>query len=83
VMSVVSELIHRLGGPGAVALWCSSFITGDAVTAWGLRDNIPWRWRSRVNAMVKARSIRLTAAERERLFLYFKPEASHDPLPRR
>jgi hypothetical protein len=68
-MSVVSELVRKLGGPKAVALWCSSFITGDGVTAWGLRDNIPWRWRSRVNAMAKARGIRLTAAEQERLLL--------------
>jgi hypothetical protein len=72
-MSVVSQLIHKLGGPGAVALWCGSFITGDAVTAWGLRDNIPWKWRSRVSAMAKARGIRLTAAEREHLSLDFIP----------
>jgi hypothetical protein len=72
-MSVVSELVGKLGGPGAVALWCGSFIHGDAVTAWGLRDNIPWKWRNRVRAMAKARGIRLTPAEQEHLSLDFIP----------
>jgi hypothetical protein len=72
-MSVVNDLIHKLGGPAAVALWCGSFITGDAVTAWGLRDSIPWKWRGRVTAMAKARGIRLTPAEREHLSLDFIP----------
>jgi hypothetical protein len=72
-MSIVQELIHKLGGPGAVAHWCGSFIHGNAVTAWGLRDNIPWKWRGRINAMAKARGIRLTPAEREHLSLNFIP----------
>jgi len=72
-MSVVNDLVHKLGGPGAVALWCGSFITGDAVTAWGLRDNIPWKWRSRVKAMAKSRGVKLTAAELEHLSLEFIP----------
>jgi len=72
-MSVVSELVNKLGGPGAVARYCGSFIHGDAVTAWGLRDNIPWKWRSRVKAMAKARGIKLTPAEQEHLSLDFIP----------
>lgn len=72
-MAVVRNLIRKLGGPGTVALWCGDYITGDAVTAWGRRDVIPWQWRTRLKAMADARGIRLNAAEQKAISLDFKP----------
>lgn len=69
-----AELVQKLGGPKAVAIWCGSHITGDAVTAWGLRNNIPWRWRSRIKALAQQRGVRLTAAEQKIISLDFQPE---------
>ena len=71
--SAVSKLVLRLGGPSAVAVGCGSHITGDAVTAWGLRNNIPWKWRSRIEAMADARGIQLNAAEQKIISLDFEP----------
>ncbi len=72
-MTVVSNLVHKLGGPAVVARWCGSFITGDAVTAWGARDQIPWRWRTQIKAMADARGIRLNANEKKAISLNFDP----------
>ena len=70
-ISVVRNLVHKLGGPKAVAVWCGSHITGDAVSVWSLRNNVPWRWRSRIREMADARNVRLNAAEREIISLDF------------
>lgn len=72
-MTTVGDLVHKLGGPQAVALWCGSFITGDAVTAWSRRDQIPWKWRTKVKRMARARGVQLTDAEQEVISLDFKP----------
>jgi hypothetical protein len=70
---VVNGLVHRLGGPSAVAVWCGSHISADAVTAWGLRNTIPWRWRARIKAMASARGVHLSAAEQKVITLDFSP----------
>ena len=74
----VVVLVHRLGGPSAVAIWCGSHISADAVTAWGLRNTIPWRWRTRVTAMARARGIRLSAKEQKITSLDFPQQGERD-----
>ena len=63
----VKTLITRLGGPTAVARACSAKLTGNTVTAWVLRDQIPWRWRARIKHVALQQGIKLTAREERAL----------------
>jgi hypothetical protein len=66
---MIRELIHKLGGPSAVAEWCGPPLNGNAVTAWILRDHVPWRWRTRIRALARQNRIKLTADEEQALSL--------------
>lgn len=69
-VTVVKDLVDKLGGPGAVARACGSVISGDAVTAWGARNVIPWRWRTRIKKLAHARKIQLSGDEQKAISLY-------------
>lgn len=56
---MISDLIKRLGGPGAVAKFLG-LKHGDVASAWIMRGQIPWRWRQAVRDMAAAQSIELT-----------------------
>jgi hypothetical protein len=60
---VVRKLIAKLGGPTMIAAWCGDNLTGNAVTAWGLRDKIPWRWKATIKAMAEEKQVALSAKE--------------------
>jgi hypothetical protein len=72
---MVRSLIRKLGGPAAVAAWCASDLNGNAVTAWGLRNQIPWKWRAHIRAMAEAKDISLSAREEKALSLMNPIEA--------
>ena len=63
----VKVLIKKLGGPTAVARACSTKLTGGTVSAWILRDQIPWRWRARIKHVALQQGIKLTAREERAL----------------
>jgi len=66
---MIRDLIHKLGGPSAVAAWCGPTVNGNAVTAWILRDHIPWKWRASVRALADSKGIELNAREQKALSL--------------
>ena len=66
---MIRDLIHKLGGPSAVAAWCGPTVNGNAVTAWMLRDHVPWKWRMRVTALAESKGVKLTACEKQALSL--------------
>jgi hypothetical protein len=66
---MIRDLIHKLGGPSAVAAWCGPTVNGNAVTAWILRNHIPWKWRMRVRNLAEHKGIKLTAGEQKALSL--------------
>jgi hypothetical protein len=66
---MVRNLIRKLGGPAAIAVWCGSDLTGNAVTAWGSRNQIPWKWRAHIRAMADAKGVQLNAREEKALAL--------------
>jgi hypothetical protein len=66
---MVRNLIRRLGGPAAVAAWCNSDLNGNAVTAWGLRNQIPWKWRMHIKKLADSKGIQLNAREEKALSL--------------
>jgi hypothetical protein len=66
---MIRDLIHKLGGPKAVAAWCGPTLNGNAVTAWILRDHVPWKWRMRVRALADSKGIKLTVGEEKALSL--------------
>jgi hypothetical protein len=66
---MIRDLIHKLGGPSAVAAWCGPTVNGNAVTAWMLRDHVPWKWRARVRALVEEKGLKLNAREERALSL--------------
>jgi hypothetical protein len=70
---MVRDLIVRLGGPAAVAAWCGAELNGNAVTAWGLRDQIPWRWRASVKALAIENRIPLSAKDEKALSVMINP----------
>lgn len=60
---MIRDLIARLGGPATVAAFCGEELNGNAVTAWGLRNQIPWKWRASVKAMAAEKQIDLSEKE--------------------
>jgi len=66
---MIRDLIHKLGGPSAVAEWCGPELNGNAVTAWILRDHVPYKWRMRVTRLAENRGIVLTGGEKKALSL--------------
>jgi len=64
---MVRNLIRKLGGPAAVAAWCGPDLNGNAVTAWGLRNQVPWKWRAHIKAMADSMGIQLNAREQQAL----------------
>lgn len=66
---MVRNLVRKLGGPAVVASWCGKDISGNAVTAWGLRNQIPWKWRAHVKALAAAKGIRLSEREEKAIAL--------------
>lgn len=73
---MVRNLIVRLGGPAAVAEWCGGELNGNAVTAWGLRNQIPWRWRASIKAMATEKQVALSAKEERALCVMIGARAS-------
>jgi hypothetical protein len=66
---MIRDLIHKLGGPKKVAAWCGPSINGNTVTAWIMRDHVPWKWRQRVRNLAESQGIKLTAREDKALSL--------------
>jgi hypothetical protein len=50
-MSKTSDVIVRLGGPGKVAEALG--MQPNAVSMWGVRGSVPWRWRASVRQLFK------------------------------
>ena len=46
-----------------------NLFNGNAVTAWMLRDHVPWKWRMRVTALAESKGVKLTACEKQALSL--------------
>jgi hypothetical protein len=66
---MVRDLIIRLGGPAKIAAWCGKELNGNAVTAWGLRNQIPWKWRASIREMARSHSVRLSKHDEAALAL--------------
>lgn len=76
---MIREFIHDLGGPKSTAEYLRERtgrpITDKAVSAWGIRKTVPWKWREPVALLAMEKDIAASKAPEDvRRFM-------REPLP--